>query len=767
MIICYNINIIVIGGGFMTKRKSFLMILVVVLILPFAFMLSGCSGNNNNGNNNNDNNNPDTPLPEGYYRITVQQTTGGSVNASKSLAQEGEEITLSYTTNNGYLFVKVTVKDSDNQEVSVNNGKFTMPASDVTVSATFERISNQKYFLEIEPSIYNNIELISPDEEQFERNQGKISAGTRVVLGCDIWYDGYELKSWNVVDSNGNRITVNSDNSFIMPNSNVTVSAIVGEKMYTVSVDPETARIFNVTIRNEDDNNSIVEDGGSVKFNDRVAFSYEFKVQGYTLTYWKNQNGERIYETGTLVQSNLVISAIFSANQYGLRIYDRWGEDGEYNSVGISSFYLTNKDGQRIDQLIDTNERNKARTDDEITIHCEPRSQNFAVDYYILRYYKSGYDSIYNEHIITDKFNMPPDNVEVSVKMKLVENTYNVNYVLDDGGRIAPYAPRTFKSTDNTLDIPNPTREGYKFDGWEEQDSMHVAYLDGAISLYPYEFIEDLTLTAKWIKTATITYDYSHYSPYDLDGFNGKYVNDNNPTTYVLGETLILQNPIYAYGNFEGWYTSPTFEEESKITELYFEDENDLEDLTLYAKMSLKNFHINFVKIGVSTEGTTKVLATSAYLDWFDLAEDPRDLTRDIYNDKTYTIGYTFAGFFVDAGLTTPITEVSNELDHDITIYAKETLDTYTITYYANDVNTGTYGPITYLTVSYTIETESIFIPTYSNFDNAYGHWILRGWRLNNKDTGEYFECFTRIYPSANPEKFHGNLVFYAYYELQ
>ena len=52
MIICYNINIIVIGGGFMSKRKSFLMILVVVLILPFAFMLSGCSGNNNNDNNN-------------------------------------------------------------------------------------------------------------------------------------------------------------------------------------------------------------------------------------------------------------------------------------------------------------------------------------------------------------------------------------------------------------------------------------------------------------------------------------------------------------------------------------------------------------------------------------------------------------------------------------------------------------------------------------------------------------------------------------------
>ncbi len=745
----------------MTKRKSFLMILAMVLILPFAFMLSGCFSNNNN-----DNNNPDTPLPDGYYRITVQQTTGGSVNASKSSAQEGEEITLSYTTNNGYLFVKVLVKDSNNQEVAVNNGKFTMPASNVTVSATFERISNQKYFLEIEPSIYYNIELISPDEEQFERNQGKISAGTRVVLGCDILYDGYELKSWNIVDSNGNRITVNSDNSFIMPNSNVIVSAIVGEKTYTVSVDAETARIIDVIIRNEDDNNSIVENGGSVKYNDRITLSYEFKVQGYTLTGWKNQNGESLYATSILVQSNLVISATLSANQYGLRIYERWTEDGEYNSAGVSSFYLTNKDGQRIDQLANTSERNKARTGDEITIHCEPSNQNFAVDYYILRYYDD--EGSQEQHITTNTFNMLPYSLTVSVKMKLVENTYNVNYVLD-GGTVPPYAPRTFQSTDNTLDIPNPTREGYKFDGWEEQDSMHVAYLDGAISLYPYEFTEDLTLTAKWIKTATITYDYSHYSPYDLDGFNGKYVTDNNPSTYVLGETLTLQNPIYAYGDFGGWYTSPTFEEETKVTALYVEDEDDLQDITLYAKMSLKSFHINFVKIGISTDGTRKTLATSAQLDWFDLAEEPRNLARNdgYYDSKTYTLGYTFAGFFTDEDLTAPITEVSNELDHDITIYAKETLDTYTITYYANDVNTGTYGPITYLTSSYTIETESIFIPTYSNWDNAYGHWILRGWRLNNKDTGEYFECFTRIYPSANPEKFHGNLVFYAYYELQ
>ena len=31
--------------------------------------------------------------------------------------------------------------------------------------------------------------------------------------------------------------------------------------------------------------------------------------------------------------------------------------------------------------------------------------------------------------------------------------------------------------------------------------------------------------------------------------------------------------------------------------------------------------------------------------------------------------------------------------------------------------------------------------------------------------TGEQFEFPTTIYPSADPEKFHGNLEFYAYYQ--
>ena len=739
----------------MIKKKSFLMILAIVLILPFAFMLYGCFGNNNNNNNN-------EPLPEGYYRITVQQTTGGSVNASKNSAQEGEEITLSYTTNNGYLFVRLTIKDGNNQDVELNDNKFTMPASDVTVSATFERISNQKFNLVIEPSEYYEIELISPDERQFGENEGKIQAGTRVVLRCDVWSDFHNFKSWNVVDVNGNKVIVDSNNSFIMPNSNVTVSVVVEEITYTVSIDPETAKVFNVTIRNEDDDNNIVEDGGSVKFNDRITFSYEFKGLGYTLRYWVNQNGERIYETGTLVQSNLVISALFTINKYTVRMYDRLSEDGEYNSYGVTAFYFTNKDGQRLDQIQNSDDRNKAETGEEITVYCEPRNKNFVIEYYILRYYDYENYEYCEEILTTNKFNMLPYNITISVKLNLVENTYNVNYVLD-GGTVPQDATTTFKSTDDTLVIPNPTKDGYRFMFWEGSEHMDFEYLNNTMLLNPKVFGEDLTLTARWEKCIKLNYVFG-----EIDGLKGYYVTNPNPSDYALSDGVkTLEMPIHKYGKFSGWYTSDTFEEEYKITTLYYPNIEEIDEITLYANMTLKNFHINFIKIGVSTDGTTKVLENSAYLDWFNLEEESRDLTRDMYNEKTDTLGYTFKGFYTNRELTDPIYEVSNELDQDITIYAKETLDTYTITYYAN--YNGTYGPVTeqYAASTYTVETEEFMLPNASDYNNVYGTWRFVGWRLNNKDSGESFERFTRIHPNQEPEKYHGNLTFYAYYELQ
>ena len=73
------------------------------------------------------------------YDITLNPSSGGTIDASVSSAKSGTEITLTPTPDSGYRFVSWTVLDGDANEVTVTNNKFTMPASDVEVEGTFAR----------------------------------------------------------------------------------------------------------------------------------------------------------------------------------------------------------------------------------------------------------------------------------------------------------------------------------------------------------------------------------------------------------------------------------------------------------------------------------------------------------------------------------------------------------------------------------------------------------------------------------------------------
>ena len=72
-------------------------------------------------------------------KVTVAKTTNGTVTANKSSGQSGETITLTVKPNTGYKLKTLTVKDSAGKTVSVTSNKFTLPASDVTVTAVFEK----------------------------------------------------------------------------------------------------------------------------------------------------------------------------------------------------------------------------------------------------------------------------------------------------------------------------------------------------------------------------------------------------------------------------------------------------------------------------------------------------------------------------------------------------------------------------------------------------------------------------------------------------
>ena len=74
-----------------------------------------------------------------YYTVTVSSSIEhGKVTADKSSAEAGATIKLTATADSGYELESYSVKDTNANDVTVTDGTFTMPKSNVTVSATFK-----------------------------------------------------------------------------------------------------------------------------------------------------------------------------------------------------------------------------------------------------------------------------------------------------------------------------------------------------------------------------------------------------------------------------------------------------------------------------------------------------------------------------------------------------------------------------------------------------------------------------------------------------
>ena len=117
----------------MNKRtKSFLL-----LILTFSFIFYSCSNLANDLQKRKNQN---------LFNITIQETSNGTVTAAKSSGiKAGEEVILTVTTTTGYELKTISVTNTQNKDVAVAameqgiSYKFTMPASDVTVGAAFDK----------------------------------------------------------------------------------------------------------------------------------------------------------------------------------------------------------------------------------------------------------------------------------------------------------------------------------------------------------------------------------------------------------------------------------------------------------------------------------------------------------------------------------------------------------------------------------------------------------------------------------------------------
>jgi len=72
------------------------------------------------------------------YTVTVASSIEhGKVSVDKSSAEAGTTIKLTATADEGYQLDSYSVKDASSNAITVTDGTFAMPKSNVTVSATF------------------------------------------------------------------------------------------------------------------------------------------------------------------------------------------------------------------------------------------------------------------------------------------------------------------------------------------------------------------------------------------------------------------------------------------------------------------------------------------------------------------------------------------------------------------------------------------------------------------------------------------------------
>ena len=238
---------------------------------------------------------------------------------------------------------------------------------------------------------------------------------------------------------------------------------------------------------------------------------------------------------------------------------------------------------------------------------------------------------------------------------------YAVTY---DFGVITGYVfnpnPDAVYSDDGEIELNPVSYSGATFLGWytEKTGGNKVTALSYA------SMAGDLTLYAHWdLPTYTITYA----------GAGTDYVNDpRNPSTFQIdpsGESVVrLYAPKKTGWIFDGWFLNADL----KSGELSYDQNGGFWCLdegrngTLYAKFIVGRWKINYV---LNLEGV-----------WNGNPETHTYGTAVELQDPTRT-GYVFGGWYSDKGLTKKVTVIADDVEGEVTLYAKWTPITYQIKY--------------------------------------------------------------------------------------
>ena len=324
---------------------------------------------------------------------------------------------------------------------------------------------------------------------------------------------------------------------------------------------------------------------------------------------------------------------------------------------------------------------------------------------------------------------------------------------LCDGGALPGNDPAdsvdaTYASADDFTGLPTPQKEGYLFTGWTCERTEYL----------PEESRVRLILKAVWTERKYVI-------RYQLGGGSG-----SNPSSYGIEDDVTLSAPTKTGYTFVGW-RGQGLSEPTKVVRI---EKGNTGDRLYTAEWKANKYAVSFDPAG----GTTSVTETEydydsrvslpkptkpgyTFAGWYKGSEKVSDGTwkqtnpvflKAQWTPTSYTVSYnlggvpatnanktsytvetatfslsalsydhcTFQGWYSDSGFTRPVTSIPKGSTGNLTLYAKWSLETFTIEYDWHGGNEVTTAKKTFTTLDLPL---TLCKPEKS--DHSFYYWAL------------------------------------------
>jgi len=266
--------------------------------------------------------------------------------------------------------------------------------------------------------------------------------------------------------------------------------------------------------------------------------------------------------------------------------------------------------------------------------------------------------------------------------------TITAQYIVtfdSQGGSSVP--SQTIPANGLVTEPTDPTRAGYTFAGWYKEPACTTSW----------NFLTDtvtstLTLYARWTAVSyTITYQ--------LDGGTN---DPDNPSSYsVESAAITLKNPSKAGYTFAGWSGTDVTDVQMNVTIPAGSTGNRIYTAH-WTEIPVTSYTVTFDSQGGSSVPSQTIPASG-------LVIQPTDPTR---------AGYTFAGWYKEPACTTSWNFLTDTVTSTLTLYARWTAVSYTITY---QLDGGTNDPDN--PSSYSVESAAITLKNPSKAGYTFAGW--------------------------------------------